>query len=234
MNPWGQIRNDSEDPVLKTFNQFQFFEKARIDSFELPYRRNQAYWDELKKIQIESNIDVNDFSEYLVNKKQCYKSKAKALSLSKKNVTKTNTKSSSKIDNTQHRENQGAGRQTRKMLEEYDVLMSTQMNDEADYLENEIIKPFTAQLLGIENELNLLWLRGDKLLIATRISDLRAKRNFSIYTALMPVQNGVKSSQSTEAGDSDIWLAEISYSVSAARSYEIKDESNKQLRFANC
>jgi hypothetical protein len=89
----------------------------------------------------------------------------------------------------------------------------------------------------MEVELKSLWSRGDRLLFAVKLSDLRAKKNFDIFSNLLASQNKHEAENphlvdaDTDGNSLDLWLSEVCYSVAAARSYEIKDECNKQLKF---
>lgn len=247
MNPWADASPVAlvkpSCPIVETFQTIQLFEKERKDSNIASYRRNEAYWIELKKIHAESLVDLADFVEYLHCKKESNRKQGVALSSLSKSAGKEKSgqraaSASSKTgdDAPKNSLNQGAGMQTRKTLEEFDVSMSTKFIAEADYLEKDLIRNFVAQVDSMETELKSLWLKGDRLLFAMKLSDLRAKKNFETYSSLVadqtkqkviaPVINALEISSAQ-----DMWLSEMSYSVAAARSYEVKDECNKQLKF---
>ena len=239
MNPWAEVvqkamTSSAKDPVTETHHTIQLFEKDRRDSNIASYRRNDAYWVELKKMHGESLSDVAEFLEYLNNKKESSRKQGLALSSSIK-PRLTSTKSAKTISEELLQQIPGAAKQTRKALEEFDASLASKLTEEADFIEKDIIKVYTSQTATIEAELKALWLRGDRLLLAVKLSDLRAKRNFDNYSYLVSVFVKNKGSYQTVTTDSnstkDLWLAEVAYSVAAARSYEIKDECNKQLRF---
>jgi predicted DNA-binding ribbon-helix-helix protein len=246
MNPWEEAPqlslSNPTSPVIETFQAIQQFEKERKEGSVSSYRRNDAYWMELKNIHAESLIDLTDFVEYLNNKKESYRKQGIAVrptpngsKSSKSSGVRTSCKSSD--DAVKKSLNQGAGMQTRKALEEFDQSMSTKFTEEAEFLEKDLIRNFVAQVESMETELKSLWLRGDRLLYAVKLSDYRAKKNYESYCNLVSTQTKQSSEVSHTADVSnadstnDIWLAEVCYSVAAARSYEVKDECNKQLKF---
>jgi hypothetical protein len=71
---------------------------------------------------------------------------------------------------------------------------------------------FESQLNIIENDLKSLWLRGDKLLFAAKLSDLRAKKNFDSYSKYVKLANEQMIGQKLENGETDLWLSEVNYS----------------------
>lgn len=247
MNPWEESPQLSltnpTSPVLETFQAIQQFEKERKESSVSSYRRNDAYWMELKNIHAESLIDLTDFVEYLNNKKESNRKQGIAVrptpsgskSSSKSSGMRTSCKASD--DSIKKSLNQGAGIQTRKALEEFDASMSTKFTEEAEFLEKDLIRNFVAQVESMETELKSLWLKGDRLLYAVKLSDFRTKKNYETYCNLVATQTKqlAEVSHNTDVANTesahDIWLAEVCYSVAAARSYEVKDECNKQLKF---
>lgn len=246
MNPWEEAPqlslSNPTSPVIETFQAIQQFEKERKESSGSSYRRNDAYWMELKNIHAESLIDLTDFVEYLNNKKESNRKQGIAVrptpngsKASKSSGVRTSCKGSD--DAVKKSLNQGAGIQTRKALEEFDQSMSSKFTEEADFLEKDLIRNFVAQVESMETELKSLWLRGDRLLYAVKLSDYRAKKNYEAYSSLVSTQSrqspGVSHTADVAIADSahDVWLAEVCYSVAAARSYEVKDECNKQLKF---
>lgn len=250
MNPWGEAAPQpraERDPVSETFAAIQLFEKERKDSNIASYRRNDAYWIELKKMHAECLIDLSEFVEYLTNKKDSNRKQGMALSVSTRqglNSSKSVVCKAVKDDDAMKSgKSHGAGMQTRKALEEFDSSMSSKLLEESEFIEKDLLKTFTSQVENIEEELKALWLRGDRLLFAVKLSDLRAKKNFDTYANLVAVQTKqaasasqpISTSQKIDSGEcnvgQDLWLAEVYYSVAAARSYEVKDECNKQLRF---
>ena len=228
------MTSSAKDPVTETHHAIQLFEKDRKDSNIASYRRNDAYWVELKKMHAESLTDIAEFAEYLNNKKECSRKQGLALSNSIK-PRLLGTKSKPSIGDDLVSQIPGAGKQTRKALEEFDYSLASKLTEEADFIEKDIIKVYTSQCAIIEAELRALWTRGDRLLLAVKLSDLRAKRNFDNYSNAVSVYVKKQGSHKTDIADSsapkDLWLFEVAYSVAAARSYEIKDECNKQLRF---
>lgn len=245
MNPWGEDvpkpKTASKDPLIETFEAIQLFERERKDSNIASYRRNDAYWIELKKLHVESLADLADFVEYLNHKKDSHRKQGIALSPTPSTRSSSKAKSSSTKDKDDSGGfNPGAGMQTRKALEEFDSSISAKYIEEADFIEKDLMKTFVSQAASIDSELKALWLRGDRLLFAVKLSDLRSKRNFDTFSHFVSVysKRPIQNTQTVQKPDiaevtraEDIWLAEICYSVAAARSYEIKDECNKQLRF---
>ena len=252
MNPWAEVAKISlvnpNSPVAETFHAIQSFEKERKESNFSSFRRNEAFWMELKKIHSESLSDLTDFIDYLNNKKESCKKQALALapitkpdsngkSVSKSVPTCTSSGNKGGDDFPKSPMTLGAGMQTRKALEEFDASMSSKFAEEADFLEKDLIKNFVGQVDSMEVELKSLWSRGDRLLFAVKLSDLRAKKNFDIFSNLLASQNKHKAEfphfvdADTDGNALDLWLSEVCYSVAAARSYEIKDECNKQLKF---
>ena len=252
MNPWAEISKVSlvnpNSPVAETFHAIQSFEKERKDSNFSSFRRNEAFWMELKKIHAESLADLTDFIDYLNNKKESCRKQAMALAPTTKldsngkTVPKsvpscTSSGSKAGDDIPKNPLNIGAGMQTRKALEEFDASMSSKFSEEADFFEKDLIRNFANQVESMEVELKALWSRGDRLLFAVKLSDMRAKKNFDIFSNLLASQNKHEAEfphlidADTEDNSLDLWLSEVCYSVAAARSYEVKDECNKQLKF---
>lgn len=243
MNPWDKDEekiavNSENSAIIETYQQIKVFEKERKDRNVASYRRNDAYWVELKKIHEESLVDLREFLEYLHYKKDYYRKHGLAFvsaQFVRKGLGKGKSKGS-KVDSSsitnEKKQSYGAGIQTRRILEEYDNTMSLKLLEEADFMEKDSIKVFESQLDIIETELKALWCRGDKLLFAAKLSDLRAKKNFVTYSKFVTSDQKVEQKQENiENGNTDLWLSEMNYSVAAARSYEIKDECNKQLKF---
>jgi hypothetical protein len=56
-------------------------------------------------------------------------------------------------------------------------------------MEKDSIKTFESQLSLIEADLKTLWDRGDRLLFAAKLSDLRAKKNFDSYSKYVKLAN---------------------------------------------
>jgi hypothetical protein len=85
MNPWEQDeekraskkekneKNEKNSAIIETFELIKNFEKERKDRNVASYRRNDAYWMELKKIHGESLSDLREFLEYLHYKKDYYR-----------------------------------------------------------------------------------------------------------------------------------------------------------------
>eukprot|EP00596_Hydrurales_sp_CCMP1899_P000755 CAMPEP_0119044670 /NCGR_PEP_ID=MMETSP1177-20130426/33414_1 /TAXON_ID=2985 /ORGANISM="Ochromonas sp, Strain CCMP1899" /LENGTH=541 /DNA_ID=CAMNT_0007015127 /DNA_START=39 /DNA_END=1661 /DNA_ORIENTATION=- len=243
MNPWEQDeeklnqssinqKTGKNAAITETFELIKVFEKERKDRNVASYRRNDAYWVELKTMHTEALADLKDFLEYLYYKKDYYRKNGLAY-VNAQFVNKgkgRGGKNNSSSGGNDEKRSYGAGSQTRKVLEEYDSTMSLKLLEEADFMEKDSIKTFESQLSLIEADLKTLWDRGDRLLFAAKLSDLRAKKNFDSYSKYVKLANEQKGLENGGTG-SDLWLSEVNYSVAAARSYEIKDECNKQLKF---
>ena len=218
--PHQQATMDNDRELL---HALKLFEQRRRENLSVSCTRNEAYWTELKALLEQGLNDMDEVVETLKEKRDNLKLHA-ALGLKKKGTNHHDKKEASPIL---------VGRTGSMILLEYEIGVSSKFQEEATHLDT-LIKGFTTQSEALEKELKTLWIKGDRLLFTLKLSDQRARKNYEQYTNRFQSEhngNATTMAASAEKHSQDLWLLECMYSVSAARSYEIKEECNKQLRF---
>ena len=211
------------DNDRELLHALKLFEMRRRENLTVSCSRNDAYWTELKALLEQGLNDMEEVVECLKEKRDNLKLHA-ALGLKKKGNNHHDKKETSPIL---------VGRTGSMILLEYEIGLSSKFQEEATHLDT-LIKGFTTQSEALEKELKTLWIKGDRLLFTLKLSDQRARKNYEQYTNRFQSDhsgNNAAATATTEKHSQDLWLLECMYSVSAARSYEIKEECNKQLRF---
>jgi hypothetical protein len=195
-------------------SSIKLFELRRRNELTLTSQRNETYWVELRHINQHALFDLSETLDYLREKRDNFKSHASLF------LGQQRRKNSQPIDPSGSSSSSvSVGRYGRRILEEFETSMSSKFQEESNHVDN-LIKNVTIQVEAIEREFRSLWAKGDRLLFAVRLSDQRARKNYDAFN-----------SRFTPNGDTtDLWLLEVRYSVAASRSYEVKDESNNQLR----
>ena len=211
------------DNDRELIHALKLFEMRRRENLTVSCSRNEAYWTELKALLEQGLNDMEEVVECLREKRDNLRLHA-TLGLKKKGNSHHDKKETSPIL---------VGRIGSMILSEYEIGISSKFQEEATHLET-LIKGFTTHSDALEKELKTLWIKGDRLLFTLKLSDQRARKNYEQYTNRFQSNhhgNNAATTVTTDKHSQDLWLLECMYSVSAARSYEIKEECNKQLRF---
>lgn len=221
-------------------------EEERKINHRAAWLRNKAYWDELKNIQQECDVDSQKLLDAFTRKSKLYS--CLAMSISDPNLLLQDTlpqsvrsnKGGSSDDSVQISSelyfggnikamcntSRNIGEAASSTITAVDMAWAAKYIAFVRYIDSKILGNFNTQLKAIESDTLFLWKRGENLFFALELANRRVQ---VIWTEMQSARSTVGAGTSLCKSRKDAWLVEMKYNVALTRYYQLFDECNVQF-----